>query len=138
MEHRRCTSIEQQKKIAIEMWQYIKAQIEQHQPMDSITVAKGLWLKKNYPDIIWKNHCLLCDIYLHHYIIDGCFKGFECPDCPLSRKYKERVPFGCSFDDAITPWSKIVDWEYKPEEALEACDEIIEVTESLQGGEEFS
>ena len=138
MEHRRCTSVGQQKSIAIEMWQYIKAQIEQEAPMYTITVAKKEWLKNNYPDIKWKNYCLMCDVYLKHPTTDNSKSTWECPDCPLSKKYKERVPYGCSFDDNVTPWSKIVDWEYGREEALEACDEIIEVLESLQGGEEFS
>lgn len=120
------------------MWLNIKSQIEQDVPMYTITYAKKTWLENNYPDILWKNSCLLCDIYLHRRIVDDCFKGFECPDCPLSKKYKGLAPYGCSFDGAVTPWSKIVDYEYKKEEALEACDEIIEVIESLQGGEEFS
>lgn len=138
MEHRRCTSIGQQKRIAIEMWQYIKAQIEQSYPMYTITTAKKEWLKNNYPDIQWKNYCLLCDIYLEPSTTDNGSFRWECPDCPLSKKYKGLAPYGCSFDDAVTPWSKIVDYEYKREEALKACDEIIETLESLQGGEEFS
>ena len=44
-------SIKKQKEIAIEMWQYIKSQIEQHQPIYSITSLKKEWLKNNYPDI---------------------------------------------------------------------------------------
>lgn len=138
MKHRRCTSVGQQKKIAIEMWQYIKSQIEQDAPMYSITSAKNEWLKNNYPEVEWKNYCLLCDLYLHHVVVENGYRKFDCSDCPLTKKYKEQVPYGCSFDDAITPWSKVVDFEYKKEEAIKACDEIIEVIESLQGGEEFS
>lgn len=137
MKHRRCTSVGQQKKIAIEMWQYIKSQIKQDVPIYTITLAKQKWLHSNYPDVEWKNYCLLCNLYLHQVVIENGCRKFDCSECPLTKKYAGRVSYGCSFDDAITPWSKVVDFEYKKEEAIKACDEIIETIESLQG-EEFS
>ena len=123
-------SMKKQKRIAIKMWQYIKAQIEQHQPIYSITFIKKNWLKHNYPDIEWKNACLLCTLYSHPYIVDDCYKGFVCPDCPLSKKYKGQASYGCAlYGD--TPWSRIVSYDIDEASAIEACDEIIEAIKSI-------
>lgn len=123
-------SIKKQKKIAIEMWQYIKAQIEQYQPMYSITKAKGDWLKRNYPDIQWKNTCLLCTLYSHPYIVNDCYNGFACPDCPLSKRYKGYASYGCALD-GNTPWNRVVSYEEDRDTAIKACDEIIAVIKEL-------
>lgn len=126
-------SMKKQKEIAIEMWKYIKAQIMQHEPIYSITFTKTLWLKLNHPNIQWKNSCLLCDIYLHPCIIDGCkttMYELACPNCPLSKKYKGQASYGCSrYED--TPWSKVVSYEEDRDAAIEACDEIIAVIKEL-------
>lgn len=123
-------SMKKQKEIAIEMWQYIKAHIEQHEPIYSITSIKHEWLKNNYPDIQWNNYCLLCDIYLHPYIVNDCYKGFVCPDCPLSKQYEGRASYGCSMEED-TPWSRIVSYDIDEKAAIEACDEIIEAIKSI-------
>ena len=123
-------SMEEQKKIAIEMWQYIKAQIMNNQPIYSITFIKNLWLKHNHPDIQWKNSCLLCDMYLHPYIVDDCYKGFACPNCPLSKKYKEQASYGCSCNQD-TPWARVVNYQEDKNLASRACDEIIAVIKEL-------
>lgn len=130
-------SMREQKKIAVKMWQYIKAQIMQHEPIFSITHTKCTWLRHNYPNIHWKYDCILCDSYMHPLIADDCFRGIECRTCPLSKKYKERASYGCSMEED-TPWSRIVNYDVDEKAAVEACDEIIEAIESLQGGEEFS
>jgi len=124
------TSMEEQKKIAIEMWQYIKVQIEQHEPIYSITDTKNKWLKHNHPDVEWKNCCLLCDIYLHPHIVDGCYDGLICPECPLSKKYKDSASYGCSCEED-TPWSRIISYDIDEKTAVEACDEIIAVIKEL-------
>lgn len=123
-------SIEKQKEIAIEMWQYIKAQIENDIPFYSITWAKQKWLKHNHPKIQWKNSCLLCDIYSHPYIVDDTYKGFACPDCPLSKKYNGQASYGCSCNQD-TPWARVVNYQEDKNLAVKACDEIIAVIKEL-------
>ena len=123
-------SIGKQKKIAVEMWQYIKSQIMQHEPIYSITYVKREWLKHNYPNIEWKNSCLLCDIYLHANITDDYGIKWTCSDCPLSKKYKDSASYGCSMEED-TPWSRITSYDIDEKAAVEACDEIIAVIKEL-------
>ena len=122
-------SIEKQKKIAIEMWQYIKSLIENDMPFYSVTWAKQKWLKHNYPKIHWKCECILCDIYMYPKAIDGSF-SLKCQNCPLSKKYKGQASYGCSCNQD-TPWARIVNYQDDKKAAVEACDEIIEVIKSL-------
>lgn len=123
-------SMEEQKKIAIEMWQYIKVQIMQHEPIYSITSAKQEWLMHNHPDIEWKSSCLLCAIYSRPYVTDNGNLSWKCPQCPLSKKYKYSASYGCSMGED-TPWSRIVSYDIDEKAAVEACDEIIAVIKSL-------
>lgn len=123
-------SIKKQKEIAIEMWQYIKSRIENDIPLHDITLAKQKWLRLNYPEIHWKCECILCDIYMHPYIVDDCYHGLTCPDCPLSKKYKDSASYGCAIDDD-TPWSRITNYDVDGKTAIEACDEIIEAIKSV-------
>lgn len=130
-------NLEKQKKIANEMWQYIKSLIENDTPFYSITWVKQKWLKHNYPNIHWRCGCILCNIYMHQHITDDCDIELECQNCPLSKKYKGQASYGCSCNQD-TPWTRIINYQEDKEAAIEACDEIIEAIESLQGGEEFS
>lgn len=123
-------SMEEQKKIAIEMWQYIKAQIMQHESIYSITWVKQNWLRHNHPDIQWKNSCLLCAIYLRHCVTDNGSLSWNCPQCPLSKKYKGRASYGCAINED-TPWDKVVSYDIDKKAAVEACDEIIAAIKSM-------
>lgn len=122
--------MEKQKKIAVEMWQYIKSLIKNDTPFYSITWAKQKWLKHNYPKIHWRCECILCDIYMHPHIVDDCVIGLECQNCPLSKKYKGQASYGCSCNQD-TPWARIINYQEDKEAAIEACDEIIAVIKSL-------
>lgn len=124
-------SIKRQKKIAVEMWKYIKSLIENNNtPIYSITWAKQDWLKNNYPDIHWKCECILCDTYMQTIIVDDYFKGVQCQTCPLSKKYKGQASYGCSCNQD-TPWARIINYQEDKKAAIEACDEIIAAIKSL-------
>lgn len=112
-------SIEYQKKIAIEMWQFVKKWYIKHpdaciHPMFIKADFVRKYYNKTGQKIDWKSHCILCEKFHDDY----------CHGCPL---YKDDTDMFCA--DYFNLFNENVPFHKRPS----ICDKIIEAIKSFKG-----
>lgn len=111
-------SIVYQKKIAIEMWQFIKRWYVTHpdeyrHPMLLKSDFRGNYFEKTGQKIDWESNCMLCSIFYND----------ACRGCPLSKE-----------DDMFCEdYFKLADPEFPFLMRPSICDKIIKAIKSFKG-----
>ena len=114
-------SIEYQKKVAVEMWQFVKKWYVKHpkeycHPMWIKSKFRADYFNKTGQIIDWEANCILCEKY-------HCK---ACEGCPL---YSGENSFSSFCDD----YFKLVDDNFPFNMRPSICDKIIEAIKSFEG-----
>ena len=113
-----------QKKLALCMWYKIIVAL-QHEDDVEIRLQKAAFTQKH--DLIWRNKCFLCQLFMK----DVDDYNAICTECPLERKYKGQVSFGCSLERQITSYARVTNPVAPKEERIAAAWEIVEAIKSV-------